>query len=138
MQLKVGKSPGINGTQVEVCQQGEEAVLDKLQNLFTNCWEKGAKGIQSSSLCTKQRRQIRPFKLPRHPSPLQCKQNLGPRLAEQAHLNDSTRKHARKLMWVRSNRRRTDMIIVLIQIQKNMRKTEHESICSFRRPEQGI
>ena len=41
MQLKVGKSPGIDGILAEVYQIGEEAELDKLQDLFTNCWEKG-------------------------------------------------------------------------------------------------
>ena len=41
MQLKVGKSPGIDGIPAEVYQHGVEAVLDKLQDLFTNCWEKG-------------------------------------------------------------------------------------------------
>ena len=41
MQLKVGKSPGIDGIQAEVYQHGGKAVLDKLQDLFTNCWEKG-------------------------------------------------------------------------------------------------
>ncbi|WP_419639628.1 hypothetical protein, partial [Thiolapillus sp.] len=41
MQLKVGKSPGIDGIPAEVFQHGGEAVLDKLQHLFTNCWEKG-------------------------------------------------------------------------------------------------
>ena len=40
MQLKVGKSPGIDGVPAEVYQHGGE-VLDKLQVLFTNCWEKG-------------------------------------------------------------------------------------------------
>ena len=40
-QLKVGKPPGTDGIPAEVCQHGEEAVLDKLQDLFTNCWEKG-------------------------------------------------------------------------------------------------
>ena len=41
MQLKVGKSPGIDGIPAEVYQQGGKTVLDKLQDLFTNCWEKG-------------------------------------------------------------------------------------------------
>ena len=41
MQLKVGKSPGIDGIPAEVYQQGGETVLHKLRDLFTNCWEKG-------------------------------------------------------------------------------------------------
>ena len=41
MQPKVGKSPGIDGIPAEVYQHGGETVLDKLQDLFTNCWEKG-------------------------------------------------------------------------------------------------
>ena len=41
MRLKVGKSSGIDGIPAEVYQHGGEAVLDKLQDLFTNCLEKG-------------------------------------------------------------------------------------------------
>ena len=41
MQLKVGKTPGIDGTLAEDYQLGGDAVLGKLQDLFTNCWEKG-------------------------------------------------------------------------------------------------
>ena len=41
MQLKVDKSTCIDGIPAEVFQHGGEAVLDKLQDLFTNCWEKG-------------------------------------------------------------------------------------------------
>ena len=41
MQLKVGKSPGTDGIPAEVYQHGGEAVLDKLLDLFTNCWENG-------------------------------------------------------------------------------------------------
>ena len=37
MQLKVDISPGINGIPAEVYQYGGEAVLGKLQDLFTNC-----------------------------------------------------------------------------------------------------
>ena len=40
MQLKVGKSPGIDGIPAEVYLHGVETVLDKLQDLFMNCWEK--------------------------------------------------------------------------------------------------
>ena len=41
MQLKVSKSPSIDGIPAEVYQHGREAVLNKLKDLFTNCWEKG-------------------------------------------------------------------------------------------------
>ena len=41
MQLKVDKSPGINGSPAEVYQNKHETVLDKLLDLSTNCWEKG-------------------------------------------------------------------------------------------------
>ena len=41
MQLKVGKSPGIDGIPAEVYQYEGEAALNRLQDLFTNCWEKG-------------------------------------------------------------------------------------------------
>ena len=41
MQLKAGKSSDIDGIPAEVYQYRGEAVLDKLQDLFTNCWEKG-------------------------------------------------------------------------------------------------
>ena len=37
MQVKVGRSPGIDGIPAEVYQHGGETVLDKLQDLFTNC-----------------------------------------------------------------------------------------------------
>ena len=40
MQLRVGKSPCIDGIPAEVNQHGGEAVLDKLQDMFTSCWEK--------------------------------------------------------------------------------------------------
>ena len=41
LQLKVGKSPGTDGIPAEVYQHGGEIVLDRLQDLFNNCWEKG-------------------------------------------------------------------------------------------------
>ena len=41
----------------------------------------------------------------RHHPTLHCRQNLGSRLAEQAHPNDSTGKHARKPVWVQVQRR---------------------------------
>ena len=40
IQLKMDKSPSTDCIPAEVCQHEEEAVLDKLQNLFTNWLEK--------------------------------------------------------------------------------------------------
>ena len=87
MQLEVGKSPGIDGIPVEVYQHGREAVLDELQDLFTNCCKKGdsTAGPQRCSHCLseqKQGKKIRLFKLPRHHSALHCRQNLGSCLVE--------------------------------------------------------
>ena len=86
MQLRVGKSPGIDGIPAEVYQQGGKTVLDKLQDLFTNCWEKGTlpQDLRDAVIVSvqKQWRKIRLFKLPRHHSALHCRQNLGSRLAE--------------------------------------------------------
>ena len=97
MQLKVGKSPGIDGIPAEVYQHGGEAVLDKLQDLFTNCWEEGTvlpdlwvdvivslykKKKKTHTHKNEKRRKIRQFKLPRHHRTLRCKSNLGSCLAE--------------------------------------------------------
>ena len=41
MQLKLDKSPGIDGIPAGVYQHGGEVVIYKLQDLFTNCWGKG-------------------------------------------------------------------------------------------------
>ena len=86
MQMKVGKSPGIDAIPAEVYQHGSETALDKLQDLFTNCWEKdstaGPQGCSHFLFVQKQGRKIRQFKLPRHHSALHCRQNLGSRLAE--------------------------------------------------------
>ena len=41
LQLKVGKSPGINSIPAEVYQHVGKTVFDKLQELFANCWKKG-------------------------------------------------------------------------------------------------
>ena len=86
MQLKVGKSPGIDGISAEVYQHRGETVLDKLQDLFTNCWEKGTlpQDLRDAVIVSVQKkgRKIRLVKLPRLHSALPCRQNLGSRLAE--------------------------------------------------------
>ena len=88
MQLKVGKSPDIDGIPAEVCQYGGDAVLDKLQNLFINCWEKRTlpedfRDVVTVSLCKNEgEKKTRLLKLPRHHPTLHCRQNLGWRLAK--------------------------------------------------------
>ena len=64
MQLKVGTSPGIDGIPAEVYQHGGEVVLEKLQDVFSNCWEKGTLpqnlwDVVIVSLCKKRGRKIR-------------------------------------------------------------------------------
>ena len=81
MQLKVGKSPGIDCIPAEVYQHEGEAVLDKLQDLFTNCSETdftaGPQGRSHRLSVQNQRRKIRLFKLSRHHAALNCRQNFG-------------------------------------------------------------
>ena len=85
MQLRVGKSPGIDAIPVEVDQHGGDAVLDKLQDLFTNCWEKGTlpEDLMDAVIISlyKHKGENQTVKLPRHHPTLRCRQNLGSRLA---------------------------------------------------------
>ena len=95
-------------------------------------------GPQGCSHCFSvhnQGRKIRLFKLSRHYHALHCKQNLDSRLAEQAHPDDSTGKHARKPVWVQVQQtdRRNDLRAEA-DTGKTQR-TEHRSLCSFRRPD---
>ena len=80
MQLKVGKPPSIDGIPAEVYQHGGEAVLDRLQYLFTNYREKGTllQDLRDAVIVSEQEqgRKIRLFKLSRHHSALHCRQNL--------------------------------------------------------------
>ena len=93
MQLKVGKPSGIDGIPDDVYQHGGDAVLDKPQDKFTNCWEKGtvSEDLRDAVIVSmyKTKGKIRLFKLPRHHQIFHYRQNLGPRLTEQVHPNDS-------------------------------------------------
>ena len=86
LQLKVGKSPGIDGIPAEVYQHGGEAILDKLQDLFINCWEEGTlpQGLRDAVIVSVQKhgRKTRLFKLLRHHSALHCGKNPSSCLAE--------------------------------------------------------
>ena len=80
MQLEVSKSPGIDGIPAEVYQHGGETVLDKLQDLFTNCWEKGTLPQDHRDTVIVSLREKN--KTVQITEALQCKQYLGSRLAE--------------------------------------------------------
>ena len=110
MQLNVGKSPGIDGIPTEVFQNGGEAELEKLQDLFINCRQR--KGLylktprmQSSSLGTNTREKNLTVQTTRHHPTLHCSHNLGSCLAEQARSEDRTGKHARELVWIQVQHR---------------------------------
>ena len=110
MQLKVGKSPGIDGIPAEVYHYGGEGVLNKLQDLFTNCWEKGTllQDLRNAVIVSLyknkgEKNQIVQTIEASPYSPLQA--NLGSRLAEQAHPDDSRGKHARQPLWVQVQQR---------------------------------
>ena len=120
-------------------------MLDKLQDLFNNCWEKGTLPHDVSDAVIvslykgeKQGRKIRLFKLPMHRSALHCRQNLGSRLAEKAHPGDRTGKHARKPVLIQVQQRDRRHELRAEAITEEMKRTKHGSICSFRRPDQGI
>jgi len=64
--LKHGKAPGIDGIPAEVYQHGGSALLRRLHDLFTKCWELGVlpqdpKDATIVSLYKNQRSQIRLF-----------------------------------------------------------------------------
>ena len=81
MQLKVSKSPGIDGISAEVYQHEGEAVLDKLQ-VETRTLPQDLRDAIILSLYKNQERNIRLFKLLRRHPTLHCRQNLGSCLAE--------------------------------------------------------
>ena len=116
----------------KVYQHGGEAVLDKLQNLFTNCWEKGTlpqdlrdavivslyKDKEEKSDCSNYRE-------------ITLLSIAGKILAR-------VEKHARKPVWVQVQQRDHRHDLHAEADTGEMQKTEHQSICSFHRPDQGI
>ena len=137
MQLKVGKSPGIDGTLAEDYQLGGDAVLDKLQHLFTNCLEKGTlppdaviislyknKGEQSD--CSN----YRGITL----LSVACKilvrillNRLIPTIAQE-------NKQKKKPMWIQVQQRVDRHDLCAQADSEEMQRTEHGSVCSFHRP----
>ena len=145
---------------------GGDAVLSKLQEsvhqlLGERVSTAGPQGCSHCFSVQKQGRNIRLFKLPMHHSALHCRQNLGSCLLNRLIPTIAQENTPESQCGFRSNRRTTDMIFVLRQIQEKCREqnmglyaafvdltkaantgeiqgTKHGSICSFRRPDQGL
>ena len=144
MQLKVGKSPGIDGIPAEVYQHGGETVLDKLQDLFTNCWEKGTppqdlrdavivslyKNKAEKSNCSNYRGITRLFSIAGKILTRALLNRLIPTIAQEI--------FARKPVWVQVQQRDRRHDLRAEADTGEMQRTLHGSICSFCRPDHGL
>ena len=92
--------------------------------------------MRTLSLCTKTREKNQTAQTTEASpySPLQAKIWL----AEQAHPNDSTGKHARKPVWIQFQQMGDRHDLRAKADSGEMQRTEHGSICSFRRLDQGL
>ena len=134
MQLRVGESPGIDGIPAEVYQHGGEAVFDKLQDLFTNCW-KGlycrTSGMQSLSLCAKTKEKNQTVETI-DASLLSVSGKIMARVL----LNRLLPTIAQENTPESQRNRRHDLRAEADTGE--MQRTEHRSICSFLRSDQGF
>ena len=144
MQLKMGKSPGTDGIHAEVYQHGGETVLDKLQDLFTNCSEKGTllQDLRDAVIISLYKNKGEKSDCSNYRDTLL---SIAGKILARVLLNRLISTTVQENMpesqcEFRSNRGATDMIFVLRQIQEKCRaeRTEHGSMCSFRRPDQGL
>ena len=132
----MGKSPGIDGISAEVYQHGGEAVLDKLQDMFTNCWEKGTlpqdlRGvvivslykIKGEQLDRSNYRDITLFSSAGKMLALVLLNRLIPTIAQE--------NTPESQCGFRSNRGTVDMISVMRQIRKNCREQNLGVYVSF-------
>ena len=137
MQLKVGKSPGNDGIPADVYQHGGEAVLDKLQDLFTNFWEKGTlpqdlrDAVIVSLYKIKGGGGIRLFKLLRHHPTLQCSQILVCVLLNRLIPKTAKENTPENHCGFRSNRETADIILLLKQIQEKCREQNIDLCAAF-------
>ena len=112
---------------------GGKVVLDKLKNLFTNCFEErdciaGRQGCNQRLSVQNRGRNIRLFRLLRYHPTVHCRQNLGSLLAEWSHPDDSTEKHCRKPVWVQVQQRNRIHDLRAEADTGEMQRTEHRYI----------
>ena len=127
MQLKLGKSPGIDGIPAEVYQHRGEAVLDKLQDLFTNCWENGTlpQDFRDAVIVSlyKNKGEKSECSNYRGITLLSIAGKILARVLLNRHIPTIAQENTSESQCgFRSNRRTVDMIFVLRQIQKKCRE----------------
>ena len=122
MQLKVGKSPGIDGIPQRSISTEEKQCSISSRICSPIVGRKGlyrrTPGMQSLSLYTETMEKIRLFKLPRHHCALHCRQNLARVLLNRLIPTIAQENTPESQCGFRSNRGTTDMIFVLRYIQE--------------------
>ena len=142
MQLKVGKSPGIDGIPAEVYQHWGEAVLNKLQDLFTNCWEKGTlpQDLRDTVIVSLYKNKGDKLDFSNYQG-ITLVSIAGTTLARvllNRLIPTIAQENARKPVLVTVQRRDRRHDLRAEADTGEMQRTEHGSICSFRRPDQGL
>ena len=142
MQLKVGKSPGIDGLPAEVYQQGEKQFLISSRIWSPIAWRKvlyrRTSGMQSLSLYKNKGEKsdcsnYRGITLLSTTGKFLARvllNKLIPRIAQEI--------FARKPVWVQAQQRDRTHDLRAESDTGEMQRTEHGSMCSFRRPDKGL
>ena len=117
-------------------------MLGKLQDLFTSCWQKGTlpqdlRDAVIVSLC-KNKGEKSDSSNYRGITLLSTAGKILARVLLTIHPDDSTGKHARKPVWVQVQQRDRRHDIRAEANTGEMQGTDRWSICSFRRPDQGL
>ena len=98
-------------------------MLDKLKDLFTNCWEKGTlpQGLRDADIVSlyinKGEKSDCPNNKPKHHSALYCRHNLGSRLLNRLTATIAQENTPESQCGFRSNRGTVNMIFMLRKIQ---------------------
>ena len=141
MQLKVGKSPGIYGIPAEVYQQRGETVLDKLQDLFNNCREKGTvlQDLRDAVIVSlyKNKGEKSDCSNYRGITLLSIAGKFLARVLVNRLILTIAQENTRKPVWVQVQQRDRKHDLRAEADTGKMHGTEDRSICSFRRPYQG-
>ena len=141
-QLKVSSHLALIAFQLAY-QYGGDVVLDKPNDLFTNCWEKWTlpedlRNAAAVSLYKNKGEKFRLFKLYRGITLLAIAGKLLARVLLNRFTNDSTGKQARKPVWVQVQQRGDKHDLRAEGDSGEMQRTKHGSTCSFRRLDQGL